>query len=183
MTFSETSLPGAYLVTPAPRHDSRGWFMRTFDKTAFAEIGFTDEWVQMNQSMTHQAGSVRGMHFQRPPRAETKLVRCVAGAVFDVLVDLRAGSPTFLRWFGAELTADNRQMLFIPKGFAHGFQTLTVDCQLVYCHSVAYAPDQEGAIRYDDPRIGIEWPLPVADVSERDATHPFLNDRFAGLTP
>ena len=183
MTFAETPLSGAYLVALAPRQDNRGWFVRTFDKTAFAEIGFLDSWTQMNQSMTHQAGAVRGMHFQHPPHAEVKLVRCVAGRVFDVIVDLRAGSPTFLRWFGAELSADNRQMLFIPKGFAHGFQTLTPDCQLIYCHSTDYAPDFEGAVRYNDPRVGITWPLPVTDLSERDANHPFLDDHFAGLTP
>ena len=182
MTFHETPLSGAYIVTPSPRQDSRGWFMRTFDKTAFAEIGFRDAWMQMNHSMTQQAGAIRGMHFQHPPHAEVKLVRCVAGRVYDVIVDLRAGSPTFLQWFAAELSAENRQMLFIPRGFAHGFQTLMPDCQLIYCHSEPYAPNAEGAVRYNDPRLDITWPLPVTDVSERDATHPFLTDRFAGLT-
>jgi len=181
MTFTTTPLSDAYIVTPAPRHDNRGWFMRTFDKTEFSQIGFADDWVQMNQSMTHQAGTVRGMHFQTPPQAEIKLVRCVAGAVFDVIVDLRAASPTFLHWFGIELSAENQQMLYIPKGFAHGFQTLTANCQLIYCHSTDYAPDHEGAIRYNDPRINIRWPLPITDVSDRDASHPFLDDRFSGL--
>lgn len=181
MTFTETPLPGAYRITPVPRPDSRGWFVRTFDKRAFAQIGFAGEWVQMNHSLTRQAGAVRGMHFQRPPRSEIKLVRCVAGVVFDVIVDLRAGSPTFLGWFGTELSADNQQMLYIPQGFAHGFQTLTTDCQLVYCHSVGYAPELEGTVRYSDPRIGIQWPLPITDLSERDAAHPFLDDQFVGL--
>ncbi len=181
MIFTETPLAGAYLVTPEPRQDSRGWFMRTFDKAAFTQIGHTDDWTQMNHSLTRQTGAVRGMHFQHPPAAEIKLVRCVAGAVFDVIVDVRAGSPTFLHWFGADLTADNRQMLYIPKGFAHGFQTLTTDCQLVYCHTADYAPGHEGAVRYNDPRIGIQWPLPVTDLSARDAAHPFLDDRFTGV--
>ncbi len=183
MTFTETPLSGAYLVTPAPHSDRRGWFARTYDKVAFADIGFTDDWVQMNHSMTRQAGAVRGMHFQHPPHAEIKLVRCIAGCVFDVILDLRVGSPTFLTWFGAELSAENGQMLYIPKGFAHGFQTLTTDCQLVYCHSEVYVPDHEGAVRYDDPRIGIQWPLPVVYLSERDAAHPLLDDSFVGLTP
>ncbi len=183
MTFTETFLSGAYLVTPLPRQDSRGWFMRTYDQQAFAQIGHAAEWVQMNHSLTRQTGAVRGLHFQYPPHAEIKLVRCVAGRVFDVIVDLRAGSPTFLEWFGTELSAENGQMLYIPKGFAHGFQTLTTDCQLVYCHSDAYAPDQEGAVRYDDPRVGIPWPLPVTDVSERDANHAPLDESFIGLRP
>jgi len=182
MTFTETSLAGAYLITVAPRNDDRGWFARTYDKQLFSQIGHTDDWVQMNHSMTRQTGAVRGMHFQHAPQAEIKLVRCIAGRVFDVIVDLRADSPTFLTWFGTELSAENREMLYIPKGFAHGFQTLTDDCQLVYCHSAYYAPDCEGAICYNDPKISIQWPLPVTDLSERDATHPLLDDRFVGLT-
>ncbi|MCK8491634.1 dTDP-4-dehydrorhamnose 3,5-epimerase [Spirosoma sp. RP8] len=182
MTFKETSLPGAYLVELSPRSDNRGWFARTYDKAAFAQIGHHDDWVQMNHSMTCQTGAIRGMHFQHPPKAEIKLVRCVAGRVFDVIADLRAQSPTFGRWFGTELSADNGHMLYIPKGFAHGFQTLTADCQLIYCHSAYYSPDHEGAIRYNDPRIGITWPLPISDLSDRDASHPLLNDQFTGLT-
>lgn len=182
MTFTETPLAGAYLITLAPRSDSRGWFMRTYDKQLFGQIGHTDEWVQMNHSLTHETGALRGMHFQNLPQAEIKLVRCVAGRVFDVIIDLRAGSPTFLYWFGVELSADNGQMLYIPKGFAHGFQTLSDNCQLVYCHSAYYFPEYEGAIRYNDPRINVTWPLPVTNISERDASHPLLNDRFAGLS-
>lgn len=182
MTFTETSLPGAYLITLSPRSDSRGWFARTYDRQAFAQIGHTADWVQMNHSLTRQTGALRGMHFQQPPAAEIKLVRCIVGRVFDVIIDLRAGSPTVGRWYSAELSEENQQMLYIPKGFAHGFQTLVPDCQLVYCHSEYYTPGYEGAIRYDDPRIGITWPLPITDLSERDATHPYLDDRFVGLT-
>ena len=182
MTFAETPLAGAYLITLAPRSDNRGWFMRTYDKQMFSQIGHTDDWVQMNHSMTRQTGAVRGMHFQYAPHAEIKLVRCVAGRVFDVIVDLRTNSPTFLKWFGTELSEDNGQMLYIPKGFAHGFQTLTTDCQLVYCHSAYYTPDSEGAVRYNDPMVNIQWPLPVTDLSERDAAHPLLTDRFVGVT-
>lgn len=181
MTFTETPLAGAYLVTLAPRSDSRGWFMRTYDEQRFRQIGHTADWVQMNHSLTNQAGAVRGMHFQYPPFAEVKLVRCISGRVFDVIIDLRTGSPTFLHWFGAELSATNGQMLYIPEGLAHGFQTLTDNCQLLYCHSAYYTPEHEGAVRYDDPAIRIQWPLPVTDLSARDATHPLLDDQFIGI--
>lgn len=182
MTFTETSLSGAYLIKLSPRTDHRGWFARTYDKQAFTQIGHSDDWVQMNHSMTHQMGALRGLHFQYPPYAETKLVRCVAGRVFDVIVDLRAGSPTFLQWFGTELSAENKLILYIPSGFAHGFQTLSTDCQLLYCHSNYYMPDYEGALRYNDSRLAIKWPLPVTDLSERDANHSLLNDQFVGIT-
>ncbi|RIV22295.1 dTDP-4-dehydrorhamnose 3,5-epimerase [Fibrisoma montanum] len=182
MTFTETSLPGSFMIQPSPRVDHRGWFVRTFDKQAFTQIGHFDDWVQMNHSMTQQTGALRGLHFQYPPYAEVKLVRCVAGCVFDVIVDIRAGSPTFLQWFGTELSAENGLMLYIPKGFAHGFQTLTSNCQLLYCHSNYYKPECEGALRYNDPQLVINWPLPVTDLSERDANHPLLNDQFVGIT-
>jgi dTDP-4-dehydrorhamnose 3,5-epimerase len=182
MIFEETPLAGAYVVTLTPRSDNRGWFARTFCQDEFAQIGHTEPWVQMNHSMTHQAGAIRGMHFQHPPYAEIKLVRCIAGRVFDVIVDLRADSTTFGNWFGAELSADNYKMMYIPKGFAHGFQTLTTDCQLLYCHSNYYTPDSEGAVRFDDPRINIQWPLPVTDLSNRDASHPLLTDEFGGIS-
>ncbi len=182
MTFTETPLSGAYLGRLSPRGDNRGWFARTYDKESFRQIGHTDDWVQMNQSMTHQTGAIRGMHFQYPPHAEIKLVRCIRGRVFDVIIDLRQSSPTFLRWFGTELSATNQTALYIPRGFAHGFQTLAPDCELMYCHSNVYTPASEGAIRYNDPKVGIDWPLPVTDLSERDATHPLLDDQFTGLT-
>lgn len=181
MTFTETPLPGAYVVALSPRADNRGWFVRTYDEAEFARIGHTAAWVQMNQSQTRQAGSLRGMHFQHPPHTEIKLVRCVAGRVFDVIIDLRAGSPTLGKWFGTELSATNQQALYVPKGFAHGFQTLTDNCELVYCHSEPYDPGSEGAIRYNDPIIGIDWPMPVTDVSERDLNHPLLTPSFTGL--
>lgn len=182
MTFLETPLAGAYLITISPRGDSRGWFARTYCEREFSQIGHHAPWVQMNHSMTRQLGAIRGMHFQYQPHAEIKLVRCVAGRVFDVLVDLRAGSPTLGQWFGAELSAENGQMMYVPKGFAHGFQTLATDCQLLYCHSNFYEPQREGAVRFDDPKIGVQWPLPVTDISARDASHPLLDDPFVGIT-
>ncbi|WP_338874451.1 dTDP-4-dehydrorhamnose 3,5-epimerase [Spirosoma sp. SC4-14] len=182
MTFTETPLLGAYLIQLAPFRDHRGWFARTFCKRDFEQVGLQGDWVQHNHSMTHQAGALRGLHFQYTPYSEVKLVRCIAGCVFDVIVDLRADSTTFGNWFGTELSHENGQMLYIPKGFAHGFQTLTENCQLIYCHSEYYFPGNEGGIRYNDPRIGISWPLPITDLSERDATHPLLNGQFVGLT-
>lgn len=183
MIFTQTPLAGAYLITLNPKGDNRGWFARTYCQQEFSVIGHTDPWVQMNHSMTSRAGAVRGMHYQNPPDAEIKLVRCIAGKVYDVIIDLRTGSPTFRHWFGVELSAENKQMIYIPKGFAHGFQTLSDDCQLLYCHSHYYTPESEGAVRFDDPLIGIQWPLPATDLSARDAAHPYLDDRFAGLTP
>ena len=168
MTFTETPIAGAFVVTPAPRGDHRGWFMRTFDRDLFRAHGLRADWVQMNQSMTARTGSIRGLHYQRAPAAEAKLVRCVAGRVYDVLVDLRPDSSTRYQWFGAELSAQNQQMLYIPEGCAHGFQTLEPNCELVYCHSAAYSPDHEAGVRYNDPTLTITWPLPVADISARD---------------
>ncbi len=174
MTFSETPIGGAYVITPVPRGDHRGWFMRTFDRDSFLAHGLCADWVQMNHSMTVTAGSIRGMHVQNAPAAEIKLVRCVAGRVYDVVVDLRPDSPTRWKWVGVELSARNQQQLYIPEGCAHGFQTLEPTCEMVYCHSAAYAPEHEGGVRYNDPVLGISWPLPVTDISARDTAHPLL---------
>lgn len=181
MTFTQTPLEGAYLINLSPRADDRGWFVRTYDKVVFSQHGLMSDWVQMNHSQTRQMGAIRGMHFQYPPYAEIKLVRCVVGRVFDVIVDLRANSTTLGHWFGAELSAVNQSAMYIPKGFAHGFQTLTNNCELVYCHSEFYTPDSEGAVLYNDPAVGIVWPLPVTDISERDKNHPPLTPSFSGL--
>jgi dTDP-4-dehydrorhamnose 3,5-epimerase len=175
MTFTETPIPGAYVIAPNPRGDHRGWFMRTFDRAMFAAHGLCGDWVQLNHSHTAHTGSIRGMHYQKAPAAEVKLVRCVVGRVFDVLVDLRPDSTTYLRWFGTELSAQNQQMLYIPEGCAHGFQTLLPNTELVYCHSTPYSPDHEAGVRFNDPTINITWPLPIADISERDLG--FINVR------
>lgn len=181
MTFEETKLAGSYLITVEPMSDDRGWFARTFCKDEFKQTGFRDEWVQLNHSFTNKAGTVRGMHFQLPPFAETKLVRCIAGRVFDVIIDLRNNSDTFLQWFGVELSGENKKMIYIPQGFAHGFETLSDDCELVYHHSQFYQPGSEGGIQYDDPMINIQWPGEVKNISERDKTHPYLDKNFEGL--
>jgi len=174
MIFTPTPLSGNYLIAPRVLGDHRGWFMRTYCKNTFAEIGHTKEWVQMNHSYTALKGTVRGMHFQQPPYAEIKLVRCIAGAAYDVAVDLRENSATYLQWFGAEISASNKQMMYIPEGFAHGFQAITDDVELVYCHSEFYTPESESGVRYNDPKINIQWPFEPLEISDRDQKHPLL---------
>lgn len=181
MKFSLTSLRGVYIVDPEPVADSRGWFARTFCKEEFTAIGHTGEWVQMNHSFTTTKGTIRGMHYQPPPYGEIKMVRCIAGVVYDVVVDIRKESDSFLQWTSVELSADNKKMIYIPQGFAHGFQTLTDKCEMIYHHSSFYSPGAEKGIRYDDPIINIEWPLPLTDISERDLSHAFLNESFKGV--
>jgi dTDP-4-dehydrorhamnose 3,5-epimerase len=181
MKFERTKLLGAYLIHPEPFSDDRGWFARTYCKKEFEEIGHVGEWVQLNHSTTYKKGAIRGMHFQVHPYEEIKMVRCIAGAIYDVIIDLRKGSPSFLKWFGAELSAANRNMLYIPKGFAHGFQTLTENCELIYHHGSFYMPNSEGGIRYDDKKVGIVWKLPLSSISERDNNHPYLDNSFTGL--
>jgi dTDP-4-dehydrorhamnose 3,5-epimerase len=181
MNFVPTPLPGAFIVEPQPLTDDRGWFMRYYCKDEFRQIGHDKEWVQCNHSLTIRKGTIRGMHYQLPPYGEIKLVRCIAGAVYDVIIDLRSGSPGFLQWFGVELSAGNKKMLYIPAGFAHGFQVLADNSELLYHHSEFYKPGSEGGIRYDDPTMRINWPLDVSVLSERDRQHPFLNDNFKGI--
>ncbi len=181
MTFHPTPLSGNYLVQPEPFTDERGWFVRTYCKREFAAIGHRDEWVQLNHSFTREQGSIRGMHFQLPPWGEIKMVRCIAGAVWDVVVDLRKDSPTFLQWYAAELSAENRTMMYIPAGFAHGFQTLKPDTALLYHHTEYYQPGAESGLRFDDPALGLQWPLPVTRVSERDQAHPLIDETFKGI--
>ena len=176
-----TPLAGLMLVTRRRREDARGFFSRFFCAQEMAELGWHQPVAQVNHSLTRQTGAVRGLHFQRPPRAEGKYVSCLRGAVFDVAVDLRHGSPTFLRWHGEILSAENGCSLLIPQGFAHGFQALEPDSELIYLHSRPYAPEAEGGLQVSDPRLAIAWPRPVIDLSERDASHPLLTDGFAGL--
>jgi dTDP-4-dehydrorhamnose 3,5-epimerase len=181
MIFTSTPLQGSYTIEVNPMADERGWFARTFCKNEFSKIGHEGEWVQLNHSFTKQKGALRGMHYQLPPFSEVKLVRCIAGAVFDVIVDIRKDSATFLQWFGVELSAQNKKMIYIPQGFAHGFQTLSNDCELIYHHSAFYTPGAERGIKYDEPLINIQWPLAPTTVSERDQQHPFLNNHFKGI--
>ena len=181
MIFTPTKLPGSYVIDVKPFTDERGWFARFYCKNEFQEIGHTKEWVQLNHSVTNKKGSIRGMHFQKKPFGEIKMVKCIAGKIFDVIVDLRNDSSTFLQWAGIELSAENKKMLYIPEGFAHGFQCLEDNCELIYHHSEFYTPEAEAGIRYDDPKIKISWPLPMTMLSPRDENHPYLEENFKGV--
>jgi dTDP-4-dehydrorhamnose 3,5-epimerase len=168
MMFTATLLEGAWLIELDRREDERGFFARIWCRQELAAQDLDTEIAQESISYNHHRGTVRGLHFQRPPHEETKIVRCTRGAIFDVIVDLRRWSPTYLRWEGIELTAENRKALYIPKGFAHGFQTLTDNAEIVYQISVFYAPESAAGYRYDDPAFGIAWPLPTTLISDRD---------------
>lgn len=172
MQFEQTTLPGAHLIRPDPAHDERGFFARTFCVREFSEHGLETTFVQHSTSYNIKRGTLRGMHFQRPPDGEVKLVRCLSGAIWDVIVDLRPGSTSFGRWQGFELTARNRHQLYIPKGFAHGFQTLADDTEVGYLISAFHVPGGACGVRHDDPVLAIDWPLPAVAVSERDRSWP-----------
>jgi dTDP-4-dehydrorhamnose 3,5-epimerase len=170
MKYTRLDIPDLVQITLERRGDDRGFFARLFCGVEFAQRGLAADWVQINNSLTVQKGTVRGLHFQYPPSSEVKLVRCIRGSIFDVGVDLREGSPTFGQWAGIELSADNRDMLYLPAGFAHGFQALTDDSEIIYFNSAAYAPELESGLRHDDPDVAIRWPLPVTSLSARDQT-------------
>jgi dTDP-4-dehydrorhamnose 3,5-epimerase len=181
-TVTMTPLAGLVRIDRQLLGDARGFLTRLFCAEELSAAGWDGPVAQANHTLTAKRGTVRGLHFQHPPHAEIKLVTCVRGAVWDVAVDLRGDSPTFLQWHAEELSADNHCSLLIPKGFAHGFQTLTDDCELVYLHSTPYQADAEDGLRADDPRLAIAWPAPIAQRSSRDAQHPLLQAQFKGLT-
>ncbi len=177
MIFHETALAGVWMVEPEPLEDERGFFARTFCREELAAHGLEPTVAQCSLSYNHRRGTLRGMHYQAPPAEEAKLVRCTRGAIFDAVVDLRAGSPALGRYAAAELTAENRLALYVPPGFAHGFETLVDDCEVFYQMSVPYAPGLARGFAHDDPEVGIPWPLPVAVISERDRGLPRFADR------
>ena len=179
--FFETSLPGLVRIKRIPLLDNRGFFSRFYCAEEFKKIGLKQPIAQINQSLTRHKGSIRGMHFHYQPNTETKIIACIQGEVFDVAVDIRNGSPTFLQWHAELLSAKNMHSLYIPAGFAHGFQALTDDCELIYLHTGFYTADREGALNAMDPALAIDWPLDVADMSERDSNHPMLNPNFEGV--
>lgn len=181
MKLEATPIDGLMVVGTNRIGDHRGAFARLFCEQELKPVLGDRRIVQMNQSWTQSVGALRGMHFQHSPHAEMKMVRCLKGKVWDVAVDLRQGSPTFLRWHGVELSADNAGMLVVPEGCAHGFQVLEPDSELLYLHTAAYSPSAEAGLRYDDPLLAIAWPLEVADISERDRVHPLLNDDYCGV--
>jgi dTDP-4-dehydrorhamnose 3,5-epimerase len=177
MIFTPTSVAGCYIIEMEPRTDDRGMFARQFCVKTWAENGLDSTVEQSNVSYTKHAGTIRGLHYQLPPDAETKQVRCTQGAIYDVCVDLRPNSPTFKQWFGIELSAENRKMLYVPKGCAHGFQSLTDDAEILYLVSTPYSSAQERNVKYNDPELAIPWPLPVTHVSEKDANNMFIKDK------
>ena len=179
--FSQTGIKDLFVCERKPIVHDLGSFVRTFCSEEFIEAGLKDPICQINQTVTRSKWSVRGMHFQHPPYGETKITTVLSGAVFDVAVDLRRDSPTFLHWHGQELSADNKTSLLIPEGFAHGFQTLTDNCEMLYLHTAPYVASSEGALNANDPLLAIEWPCRVTQMSERDQNHPFLTDDFEGV--
>jgi dTDP-4-dehydrorhamnose 3,5-epimerase len=172
--FVPTPLAGAFLIRWRPREDDRGLFARAFCAGEFAAHGLCSSFVQANISVNRAEGTVRGMHYQTSPHEEVKLIRCTRGGLFDVIVDVRPNSPTYLKWFGAELSEGNGAMMYVPMGFAHGYQSLTPDATAFYLVSTQYTPDAEAGLRHDDPALGIKWPLPVESTSPRDARWPLL---------
>ena len=181
MKITQTALPGVVVVETTPFADHRGAFARLYDDDRLAPVIGARRLVQINHSRTSAVGTVRGMHFQYPPHAEMKLVRCLRGRVWDVAVDLRAGSPTFLRWHAEELAPGDARMLVVPEGCAHGFQVLEPDSELLYLHTALYVPEAEGGVACNDPRLAITWPLPVEGLSRRDAGFPPLALNFSGI--
>lgn len=179
--FTETPLKGVYKVERKPVSDRRGLFSRFFCIEEFKEIGFTKIITQMNHSITRKKGAIRGMHFQHPPYSETRIVTCVRGKVFDVAVDIKSDSPTFLQWHAEMLSDKNQSSLYIPEGFAHGFQTLTENCELLYIHTSFYSSDAEGALNALDSKLGIDWPIEITEISDRDRNHPMIGEDFTGI--
>lgn len=182
MNITRTAIDGVVVVEVTPFADARGAFTRLYCERELAEVIGMRRIVQINHSRTHAVGAVRGLHFQRAPHAEMKLVRCLKGKVWDIAVDLRAGSPTFRAWHAEELDAERARMLVIPEGCAHGFQVLAPESELLYLHTAFYTPASEGGVRHDDPRLAIRWPLATTDISPRDTTHPLLAADFHGLS-
>lgn len=181
MKIHDTPIADLKIVQSVPHRDPRGAFLRLFCAQELRPILDHRQIAQINYSKTRHAGAVRGMHFQYPPHAEMKMVRCLRGRVWDVAVDVRAGSPTFLQWHAEELAQDDAQMFVIPEGFAHGFQALEPDSELLYLHTAFYHPPFEGGLRHDDPRLGIPWRLTPQDLSPRDLSHPLLDADFTGV--
>ena len=176
MNFTPLPLAGAYLIDLEKKEDERGFFARYFCEREFSEQGLNTRWVQINNSMSGDVGTLRGMHFQRPPHAEVKLVRCLHGSIWDVVVDLRKGSDTYGKWFGATLSDENRTMMYVPKGFAHGFVSLESDSEILYLVSDFYAPEAERTLLWNDPDVGIQWPIEPRIISAKDKNATLLKD-------
>lgn len=181
MKFIETPLRDLYVINPSVIEDDRGFFFRSYCKEEFAAIQFQQDFVQFNHSFNKNKGTLRGMHFQKMPYTEAKLIRCVQGSVYDVAVDLRKDSSTFLQHFGVILSAENKSSILIPMGFAHGFQTLEDSSALIYHHTEYYTPVADSGLRYDDERLNINWPLPTVNLSQKDKLYPLIDNNFEGI--
>lgn len=177
----DTTISGVKVITRTKMSDDRGFFSRLYCEEELSSIGWRGKLAQMNETMTISKGTVRGLHFQREPSAEMKIVSCIQGQIFDVAVDLRKNSPTYLQYFSSELSEENNKALLIPKGCAHGFQSLTDNVRMIYCHSAAYDPDIEGGIHISDKKIGIDWPFPPINLSERDSSLLDIGQNFKGM--
>jgi dTDP-4-dehydrorhamnose 3,5-epimerase len=180
--FTNTPLEGLKIVQRRATEDSRGFLSRAFCANEFAGHGFNKSVSQINQTLTYKKASVRGLHYQLMPYTEIKLVSCVKGEIFDVAVDIRKGSPTFLNWHSEVLSEKNQKSMLIPEGFAHGFQSLTDNCELIYLHSSPYKKDSEAALNINDPKLAITFPLSITDISKRDRSHPYIDDNFDGVS-
>ena len=181
MKFVKKDIKDMYVIEPEPFQDERGAFSRVYCEDEFKEIGLTKKIVQINYSSTTKKGAIRGMHFQLPPKAEIKIVKCIKGSILDVGIDLRKDSSTFLQWHGEILSANNIKMLIIPEGFAHGFQALEENIEMIYFVTEFYTPQYEGGVRFDDPKIKINWPLDVTEISKKDNEWPYIDDNFNGI--
>ena len=176
MIFTSLQLKGAYIINLDKKEDKRGFFARLYCREEFEKQGLITNLVQMNTTLSREKGTIRGLHFQNLPKAEVRIVRCLRGKIWDVIVDIRAKSPTYGQWYGKELNEENRTMMYVPKGFAHGFQTLIDNVELLYLHSEFYSKEHEGGLLYADKTVNIDWPLPVSEISERDKVHPMLSE-------
>jgi dTDP-4-dehydrorhamnose 3,5-epimerase len=181
MKILENPFEKAFVLEAEPYVDHRGKFGRIYCQDELKQIGHSKHIVQINHSLTRKSGAIRGMHFQYPPKAEIKMVKCLRGSVFDVIVDLRRDSDTLLQWYGEVLSDENLKMIYVPEGFAHGFQTLEENTELLYLHTEFYSPEHEGGVRYDDHMLRISWPLEVTEASKKDQEYPLLSKDFRGI--
>jgi dTDP-4-dehydrorhamnose 3,5-epimerase len=181
MKILENPFKNAFVLQTEPYIDHRGKFGRIYCQDELKQIGHYKQIVQINHSLTRKSGAIRGMHFQYPPKAEIKMVKCLRGSVFDVIVDLRRDSDTLLQWYGEVLSDENLKMMYVPEGFAHGFQTLEENTELLYLHTEFYSPEHEGGVRYDDHMLRISWPLEVTEASKKDQEYPLLSKDFRGI--
>lgn len=182
LEFLDTPLAGLMIIQRKPIEDTRGFLSRLYSAEEFTNVGISKPICQVNHTLTLLKGAVRGLHYQKPPYSETKMVNCLRGEIFDIAVDLRQDSSTFLQWYGEKLSAQNNRGLLIPEGFAHGFQALSENCELIYFHTAPYVHEAEAGLNVMDPALGINWPLAITEISDRDRSHPMVSRNFQGVS-